>query len=84
MGASKLWSGIRRWAVKLDLPILRWTLHFFWRLVQPTHLQLRGRKASGAVILLLGPPVGTKRHFPAGQEMVPGAFGAFGNRNPAL
>src|SRR5208337_252897 len=35
-----------------------------------------GKKVSGTVKLLLGPPVGTKRHFPAGQETVSATFGA--------
>jgi len=30
---------------------------------------------SGTVLLLLGPPVGTKRHLQAGQETVPDIFG---------
>ena len=30
---------------------------------------------SGIVRFLVGPPVGTKRHFPAGQETVPDSFG---------
>jgi hypothetical protein len=39
---------------------------------------LRAEKVSGTVVLLIVPPVGTKRHLQAGQETVPDTFGASG------
>ena len=36
---------------------------------------IEAETVSGIVMFLVGPPVGTKRHFPAGQETVPDSFG---------
>ena len=45
------------------------------RQVIPRMLHSEAETVSGIVMLLLGPPVGTKRHFPAGQETAPDSFG---------
>ena len=45
------------------------------RQVIPRMLHSEAETVSGIVMFLVGPPVGTKRHFPAGQETVPDSFG---------